>query len=230
MNYKIINDEEILDNFIAELPPLTADQVFYVGLFARHKYLTAEQKVQIKSKKPQLTRFTCTAKSLKAKLRQLERPLGSYNPPNIPSECLSAYITINPRSLSLATKEVTKKFVERLLDNPSNIFNPASLAMSEIQKSPAKKKKWFVLDIDVKESLAELETTLKSFLGSTPYRILETRGGYHILIDQQNISKDVKKTWHQNIVKAFKADVDVIGDVMIPIPGTNQGTFTPKFV
>ena len=142
MNYKIITDEGLLDNFIESLPNLSKDEVFYVCLFARSKYLTEEQKGQIshiKSDKSQLKRFTATKETLKTKLKQLECPIGSYVqyktdvPDNlVPQESLATYITINPRSLSLATRNSLKKFVEMVADNPTRSFNPSNFAMSEI--------------------------------------------------------------------------------------------------
>ena len=238
MNYKIITDEWLLYDFIESLPNLSKDEVFYVCLFARSKYLTEEQKGQIshiKSDKAQLKRFTATKETLKTKLKQLECPIGSYVqyktdvPDNlVPQESLATYITINPRSLSLATRNSLKKFVEMVADNPTHSFNPSNFAMSEIQRSPKKNKKWHVIDVDSKD--VDVKSILAQYLGNTPYKILETRGGFHCLIDLHNIDESIKKNWYNNLKSSFGDDLDQGGDIMIPITGTYQGGWTPKFI
>lgn len=240
-NYKVILDEAVLDDFIKNLPDLQEDEKFYICLFARSKYLTEEQKgtmSHIKSDKAQLKRAVATKKTLKNKLRQMEVPLGAYvqiktNVPDnpVPQESLAVYMTINPRSLSLATRNSLKKFVEMVADNPTHPFNPSNFAMSEIQRSKAKNAPWFMLDLDSKERPAEeLKNTLKSYLGNTPFKVLETRGGYHIMISLREIDENVKKNWYNNINIEFGKDIDQRGDMMIPIPGTYQGGHIPKFV
>ena len=238
INYKIITDEKLLDEFIDFLPELLEDEVFYVCLFARSKYLTEEQRGQIshiKSDKAQLKRFTATKETLKTKIKQLECPIGSYvqyktDVPNniVPQEALATYITINPRSLSLATRNSLKKFVEMVADNPTHSFNPSNFAMSEIQRSPKKNKKWYVIDVDSK--YVDVKSILAQYLVNTPYKILETRGGFHCLIDLHNIDESVKKNWYNNLKGSFGDDLDQGGDIMIPIPGTYQGGWTPKFI
>lgn len=237
MYYEVIANEEILDNFIESLPELSDDLKYYVCLFARSKYLTDEQKgtmTHIKSDKAQLKRVVATKKNLKNKLRQMECPLGSYvqyktNAPvnAVPQECLAVYMTINPRSLSLATRNSLKKFVEMVADNPTQPFNPSNFSMSEIQRSKAKDAPYFIIDIDNKSFDV---TLLKEPLGSTPYKVLETRGGYHVLISLQEIDEQVKKTWYNELKKLIGEDLDQSGDMMIPIPGTYQGGHIPKFI
>ena len=241
-NYKIIMDETVLDSFINFLPELrTTDEKFYVCLFARSKYLTEEQKGQmshIKSDKAQLKRVVADKKSLKTKLKQMECPVGSYiqyktNVPDnpVPQEALAVYITINPRSLGLATRNSLKKFVEMIADNPKDNFNPSNFAMSEIQRSKAKNPPYYVLDIDTKEiNVTSLKENLSFHLGKTPFGIIETRGGYHILISLRNIDESRKKTWYYGLKDLFGDDLDQAGDIMIPIPGTYQGGHIPKFV
>jgi len=235
-NYKIITDEVLLDSFIESLPELTEDEVFYVCLFARSKYLTEEQKgslTHIKSDKAQLKRFSATKATLKTKLRQLECPIGSYvqyktNVPSnpVPQESLAVYITINPRSLRKTNKNCLKKFVEMVVDNPTHPFNPTNFSMSELQRSPSKKR-YFILDIDEKDvSLYKV----KEFLGETPTKVIETRGGYHVLIDVQNIDKTISKTWYYNVKNFLGENLDQGGDIMSPIVGTYQGGWTPKFI
>ena len=142
MNYEIIKDEKILDEFIESLPILSEDEVFYICLFARSKYLTEEQKGQmshIKSDKAQLKRVVANKKNLKTKLKQMQCPIGSYiqyktNVPDnpVPQEALAVYMTINPRSLSLATRNSLKKFVEMVADNTTHSFNPNNFSMCKM--------------------------------------------------------------------------------------------------
>lgn len=241
MNYEIIKDEKILDEFIESLPILSEDEVFYICLFARSKYLTEEQKGQmshIKSDKAQLKRVVANKKNLKTKLKQMQCPIGSYiqyktNVPDnpVPQEALAVYMTINPRSLSLATRNSLKKFVEMVADNTTHSFNPNNFSMSEIQRSCAKNKPYFILDIDNKDlDIKSLKDNLSFYLGTTPYKILETRGGYHILISLREIDELRKKTWYNGLRSLFGEDLDQAGDIMIPIPGTYQGGHVPKFI
>lgn len=241
-NYKVIMNEAILDSFINFLPELkSTDEKFYVCLFARSKYLTEEQKgimTHIKSDKAQLKRVVADKNSLKTKLKQMECPVGSYiqyktNVPDnpVPQEALAVYITINPRSLLKATKGTIKKCIDMITDNPLDNFNPSNFAMSEIQRSKAKNQPFFILDIDKKDlNIGDLRFTLENYLGTTPFYILETRGGYHILVSLREIDETKKKTWYNCLKTLFGDDLDQAGDIMIPIPGTYQGGHIPKFV
>lgn len=236
-SYQIIMDEKILKEFIDWLPDTKPSEQYYCCLFARSKYtkdLEGKNGIpHIKSDKAQLKRFTATKDRLWYKIKQLECPLGSYvqgtlNPIEIPQEALALYITINPRDFWKATKNSLKHFAE-VVCTEGKTMNPQADAMSEIQRS--KGTTYFVVaDLDVKDVDKLLQIT--SELQLYTYRVLETRGGYHILIrpDSQIIpNKEVEnKNWYRNIKNI--PEVDQIGDLMIPVPGTYQGGFTPKFI
>lgn len=237
MNYQIITDEKALQEFIDSLPELDKDLVFYCCLFARSKYLKEENRgamTHITSDKAQLKRFTATKRTLLTKLRQLECPEGSYMQykQDVPDrvvlqETLAVYMTINPRSLSKATRSSLKKFVDMVVSNPSHDFNPSNFAMSEIQRSRGRTD-WVIFDLDSKELTVEtIKVTLDFILEGGEYKILETRGGYHIMIKPDSSSN---KRWYQDIQSSFNEELDQSGDIMIPIPGTHQGGFTPKFI
>lgn len=237
MNYKIINDEQAVKDFINLLPDLgSKDLVYYVCLFARSKYLTEEQKgeiAHIKSDKAQLKRFTATKETLLSKLKQLECPLGSYvqykqdvpdNP--VPQESLAVYMSVNPRSLSKASVNSLKKFVDMVTDNKGHFFHPSNFAMSEIQRSKGRTD-FVVFDVDSKDiSVMDINHIVDDCCGYSAL-ILETRGGYHVMVDPNKVTDDKKKTWYNNLQKQLPC-VDQVGDIMIPIPGTYQGGFTPK--
>lgn len=236
-NYQIITDEKALIEFIESLPELDKDLVFYCCLFARSKYLKEENKgamSHITSDKAQLKRFTATKRTLLTKLRQLECPEGSYMQykQDVPDrvvlqETLAVYMTINPRSLSKATKTSVKKFVEMIVDTPSHNFNPSNFAMSEIQRSRGRTD-WVIFDLDSKElSHEDVHNKVRNIIGAgATYKILETRGGYHIMIKPDTPENG---KWFKDMVDEFEG-LDQSGDIMIPIPGTHQGGFTPKFI
>lgn len=228
MNYQVIMNKDILLDFIAWLPELTPEEMYYCCLFARSKYTKdAEGKnaiPHIKSDKCQLKRFTATKDRLFSKIMQLECPLGAYTQGDIviPQEALALYITPNPRNLWKATKNSLKHFAEVVVTE-GKTMNPQADAMSEIQK--AQGTKYFtVIDVDTKDmnKLAEVQSELSD--GS--YHTLETRGGFHLLAERALFPFSGKAYLR---IEEYP-NVDQMGDIMIPVPGTYQGGFIPHFI
>lgn len=234
MNYKIITDKERLREFINWLPDLLDGEKYYCSLFARKKY--APQMVQ-SSDKVQLKRFLSNKKDLFNKIQKLEVKKGTYilQDKIVPQEALVLYINPNPRNLYKATMKATKKFMD-LVFNQNKGYNPVVEVLSCIQQTPSRKI-YHDFDIDTfnkSYDISYLATALNNFIGKDSYKILETRGGFHILIEYSKIPESIKKSWfkvvNDMINRYFPGDVDQNGDMMIPIPGTYQGDFTPKFL
>jgi hypothetical protein len=224
MNYQIIKDQDMLQQFIAWLPDLEEGETYYVSLLARSKYTDA-----VKSDKQQLKRFTSRKEDLFSKIRQLECPVGAYtqkgNP--IPQEALAIYITPNPRSMYDATFSALTSLVKCIQTKQRN-HNPHQEVMSEIQRS--KSRSCFVdFDIDYKED-GYLDSYLKNWVAActgpnAEVSFVETRGGFHILVAPHSIDAAYQKTWYQALAK--HEHVDQTGDLLIPIPGCTQGDFSP---
>lgn len=235
--YSIIKDRQSLIDFIEWLPDLKEDETFYVCLMARKKYC----KDLIKANdKQQLKRFTANKNNLLQKIDQLEIPLGKWllrDKQPAPEKSLVLYINPNPRHMVKATWKMDKK-IRKLLKNNSKGYNIHAEAMSCIQK--AKSKSFCVLfDIDSKDiDLNEMS----SILPKRYYKVLETRGGYHIIVDSnipkglytidpKNPSNTISyRNWYIKICETYKNDIDQTGDQMIPVVGCTQGGFVPKFV
>jgi uncharacterized protein YfcZ (UPF0381/DUF406 family) len=232
MNYQIITDENLLDEFISTfLKPCSPDETYYCCLFARSKYAKNEDGTNkfphIKTDKNQLKRFLATPNTLKIKIKQLEVPFGAYITKDgepIPQEALALYITPNRRSQKKAMFKLMKRLID-IQESNGQGFNINAEAISAVQKSKSKTD-WIDFDIDSKDiDISSIENVLP--LGT--YKILETRGGYHIMIDRDKVKKsNAPKNWYILLGQMF--EIDQSGDNMIPMVGTYQGGFTPKFI
>ena len=221
MNYQIIRDKEKLLAFIDWLPELEADEKFYCCLFARKKYCAD----QIKSNdKTQLKRFLSDKTRLYQKIKQLEVPIGAYQLKDIPApqESLALYINPNPRNLKKATFDGIIKLTQ-LLKNDNKNFNPHAELLSIIQKTISRK---IYLDFDVDFKDFDFNQ-LKDIINLSCMDIVETRGGYHLLVKLKEIEKQYKKTFYQKITAL---GVDQTGDQLLPVPGCVQGGFVPRFI
>lgn len=230
MNYKIITDKKALESFIEFLPELKENEVYYICLFARSKY--CKEIAHISSDKQQLKRVICSRKDyILDKIRQIECKVGSFKTKkgeSIPQEALALYITINPRCQTKAAYTLQKKLLD-LSYSKAVGFNVNAEAMSAIQKSKAYTK-FVVFDLDVDKEVNpvwNVHEWIQDRVGYNASKVLITRGGYHVLIDPSKVDEDKRETWYNSVSK--NQYIDQKGDMMIPVPGTYQGGFTPKF-
>lgn len=236
MNYKIINDEGLLIDFINNwLPELKANECYYFCLFARSKYAKNEDGSNkfphIKTDKSQLKRFVATKKDfILHKIKQLEVKIGAYKTKDgddIPQEALALYVNPGPRNQKSAMFTLMKRLIDIQICNGEN-YNIHAEALSAIQKS---KSKTNFIDFDIDSEGAEEEVLSKidfSKINKEAVHLLKTRGGVHLLIETSKVEDKYSKSWYQYFTKTF--EIDIKGDNMIPVPGTNQGGFTPYFI
>ena len=229
MNYTIIQNEQKLKEFINSLPDLSLDEVFYCALFARKKYC---KEMINSSDKAQIKRFISTKNNLFNKIKQLEVEIGSYvlGDKIVPQESLAFYIMLNPRSQKKATKLLLKKLIDIYTEDNVG-FSLYRECLSALQKNKSRALfSDFDFDIDKKE-FEDIANKIKNFFGKDQadncYKFLETRGGYHVIIEHNKIPKELRRSWYQFM---RSLNVDIQGDVLTPVPGTYQGGFCPKFV
>lgn len=226
--YKIITDEQALKDFISWLPELQKHEKYYFCLFARSKY--CKTVTHISSDKAQLKRGVSDKERLFHKIKQLELPLGMYTQKglSVPQEALALYITTNPRSMPKAAANLLVKLATSMRDQNTEM-NCHAEALSQIQK--AKSRTVYIdFDIDISEELelTQVMRQLETYVNKDAITWLKTRGGVHCLIAPEKIEEQYKKSFYNDIIKNLP--VDQVGDCMIPVPGTYQGGFTPKFL
>lgn len=232
MNYSIIKDPTLLEEFIEWLPELTPDTCYYFCLFARSKYAKNDDGTNkfphIKTDKSQLARWTVhNKKDIITKIKQKEVAVGAYKTKdggNIPQEALALYMTPNPRSQSKAMLAAMKRFCD-IIGSKGEGFNIHQEALSAIQKSPAKKV-FFDLDFD-EVTPPEVRADIEGSINNSACNYLITRGGFHLLVELAKIEEKYSKSWYKNICSLGP---DIKGDNMIPVPGTYQGGFIPHFL
>lgn len=228
MNYKIILDEVKLKQFIDWLPELKKNETFYCCLFARSKYNT---EFKIKSGQSQVKRFTADKDYLYDKIKQLECELGAYKLEgvSIPQEVLALYINPNPRDLSKAASEFLPKLTTIIVKHQEK-KNPYSELMSQIQKTCVTNKPYVHFDFD---GVSAVETIFyikeNDVINLNAVHILETKGGFHILVKVKDIEELYTKTWYRKICNLPGLDSNAgKGDSLMPIPGCTQGGYSPS--
>lgn len=221
MNYEIIKDERLLREFIDWLPALEKDEKFYCCLFARKKYMPGEVK---SSDKAQLRRFLSDKDRLLSKIRQLETTLGAYQlkERDAPQDALVLYINPNPRDLKKATFDSIIELTQ-LLKNGRENLNPHQEVMSCIQRSTGRK---LYLDFDIDDQDFDLNR-LNGIVNPDALTVLQTRGGYHVLVELARIEAELKRSFYKDMLAL---GVDQTGDQLLPVPGCVQGGFMPRFI
>jgi hypothetical protein len=143
----------------------------------------------------------------------------------MPSEALALYITPNPRSHILATKEAIKMMAD-YLTSKYNGYRLDQDVISCIQRN-CSRKVYFDLDFDG-VNLTDTVAQIVQHINADCLKVLETRGGFHVLVKLSDIDSKYKRSWYNSITSL--AGVDVRGDNLVPVPGCTQGMFTPRFV
>ena len=221
MNYRIIEDEYVLRGFIDWLPELEDDEKYYISLFARPKYCKT---AGLKGDKQQLKRFISNKEFLYDKIKQLECEIGSYkqNGIAIPQESLVLYINPNPRSMELAAKKGVLALTKLTQEKYSG-YNPYNFMLNFAQTC-SKRKIYCNFDFD-NVDLNQTKEKLNEIINPECLTFLITRGGFHVLVNYSKIDTKYVKTFYNKIKNL--GGVDVVGDELMPIPGTHQGGFIP---
>jgi hypothetical protein len=185
-------------------------------------------------------------------VRRYEVPVGVYTTRAgkiIPDQALALYCLLNPRSMIKAWGKMQKIMAVRMeseiLHGQSQDYTRMESDFKTCVHKSVAEKLYVELDIDTKDEIIvrkviKLVRPMEEHLRC----IVETRGGYHVVMDNIHISKEQKSLlWRTFSTDEYKFDghdvrgkpirksyVDVRSDPSPPIPGTIQGGFNVRFV
>lgn len=253
-HYNFIYDENEVNNFFDKhlKPFMTSSYLsFLIIPTARRKYfpeLSTSQTV-LRS-----CDFPCNMKNDKERfmliLRRLQIQKGSYTDKKtgkeLPSEAFAIYLTVDPlnelKAYNKLQKQMADKF-EKLISNAlhknqdqntdegteSTNLGIESVYKSCLHSSPEKGFK--KLDVDSKDEthINKLKDLFKEN-DIVPHLVVETRGGFHVILNAHNLSNDAQKNLYQFSTQNKNwMSIEKTG-CLVAIPGTLQGGFKVKMV
>lgn len=243
--WNFITDETELRRFYdMVLKPLEVNEGYFLILAARKKYLEEGSTVVmsntdvIERKIVRHYEFDRLVKNM-VKLGIPENFYKSKSNEPYPYNSYVMYVTINPRDLQKAMLTTSQNYIKSIYDMGKSetelekARHIDTIMFSEVQSA---KGTPHYLDIDLDVKNEEYLNRVISIMGRSKLIVVETRGGYHILIDKNKIDNSVKNTFYRDLEKYSKElkliyDKDVLEfkpDSMLPIPGTSQGGFTVR--
>jgi len=229
----LTNEHELRDFARSVLPELEKDEVLFSCLLARKKYGENIHGAL-------LNRKIFTHSDVEYVVRAVDR-LTCFNMPYVdrvnnveyPSSALVAYINLSPKSMLKAgirfSNEFLKLVEQALHANMNDDFLNRVRALERlffisIDKSNSSKI-YFLIDVDEKDE-ALLERVIEAINGDHEW-ISETRGGYHVLLKRDKMTRD-KYHQIQELTKKYGDAIELKNDPVTPIPGTLQGGFIVK--
>lgn len=225
-NYKLIHNQEALDNFVDFLPELKSNEGYFIILVARLKWFP-ESNIPSAVK---LKRETLNKKSnISRTIKQWETEIGTYLTKDnivIPQNNLGVYIGYNPKDHHKAIFELMKECLNVIQHNRQNI-HIKSMANDIIQTSNGSKN-FLDIDVDIKENenYMDIVNFITNIIDKQCLTFVKTSGGFHCLIRLDDMK--INNTWYQEIKRhPFKSTIDIFNNDLLPLIGCNQGQFVP---
>lgn len=209
--YHLIHDREELKRFHRDvMPPLKEGEVYFFSLSARAKYLTESERKELNLGRTEMfCRNIVRTESFERffrTMRKFEVAYGGYttkNNSNIPEKAIVVYTNINPSSVLKSYSAFQKKMTEYVQeisicaqegrstkDISYRMSKMDTLLMNSYQQNTGTKH-WIDIDFDIDKSY--YTPVVENFLvelknRSIRYVVIDTRGGYHVMIDRSTLN------------------------------------------
>ncbi len=237
MKSNLIYDKDLILDFYDK----SGIELFLIHVFYREKYNN-----EISGNKNILVhRELCSSKNLNKMMYMLNYGYFSLNSELIDnSNCLAVYSSYNSIDIQKASIETADTIMKQVKDvalgraQIDSIDRADKLFLSQVNRNIS--YDYVHLDIDLNDRTDPYKSkylkTLLSDISSTEnvpmddMIVIETRGGYHILIDVK-LNKKIINNIYKNIPKYDKFTVVVMNKgSYIPLPGTMQAGFQVRLI
>jgi hypothetical protein len=236
------------------LAPLQNDEVYFIALSARNKYLTDEERKQYA-----LNHTEMFAREIMIKngtwdyiFRKLEGTLKAKRTKTgleFPEKALVVYANINPSSAVRAIQQFKRELAEaeenvmrKILlnrgepnDYDFDFFKLAKSKLYNAYQRNASRKIFLDIDMDVKNEEALHHIILPLTENKAQFITVETRGGFHIMVKRDTIkgnyiykSIDAAKALAGSDENGKEYEIMFNPNAMVPVPGTMHGNFLVK--
>lgn len=241
---KLIHDRKEYLKFLEYLPELENDEVYFLSLSARNKYLTDDERVEYDLGRTEMfsRQIAFDKAGIAIALNKMEADLNvrtTRNGSPIPEHCLVVYVNVHPSSTLKAyrrfSEQMNRHYEEAFLgtlngSEATDMWIPfrriTTNLMNHIQKASSRK---VLVDIDIdgdddKQS-AILVKEVDDYLSKHECgrMIIKTQGGFHVLVPTKYLGKHVPLFQKlQELDKQTEGEVKFNGNAMVPLPGTLQ--------
>ena len=240
MKYSLIKDWDMVNRFINLLSELKDDEVYFLSLSARVKYLTMKEREEYQLGRTEMfsRRVVRSKEQFEVILKNLSVLFDERTTKNglpIPEKARVVYVNINPSSMSKAYFVFNKQMNREIKDivralqrgkeaNYTGIRMMDRKIMNAIQKCSSRN---YFIDIDA-DGISEdtRDFIIKGLYNNDiDYHIIQTQGGYHFLIRCESIKGKDKELYEIRVkadAQCKQGEVIFNKNKMIPFPGTLQ--------
>lgn len=226
--YKLVWSEEEIKRMADFLK--TSENTYMMNMSIRKKY---DPSVQVKTTwvhRKVLNHVSAHQFVRMVKSYQVEK--GLYvddNENSIDEKALVLYMSINPRDPMSACQKLFHDLSDAFTDKSAPIITNTHGQILKHLQSSCTNKRFHTLDIDDKSLEGDVKILIQN-LHLPVATVIETRGGFHILLDSEKLSKEQRTGIYQWKINLENANmVEYLKDAFCPIPGTIQGGFCVHF-
>lgn len=228
------------------LTPLQNDEIYFISLSARNKYLTDDERKQYALNHTEMfAREIVTEDNIwDYVFRKLDGTFKAKRTKTgleFPEKALVTYVNINPSSAVKAIQQFKRDLAEaeenvmrKILlnggtpnDYDFDFFKHAKSKLNNAYQRNTSRKIFVDIDVDTKDESILHHIVLPLTAMKATFTTIETRGGFHVMVK----SESIKGNYVYNAIEKAK---EVAGDgieiafnsnAMVPVPGTFHGGF-----
>jgi RNA-binding protein YhbY len=241
----MIHNHDEFRRFVQFLPTLKDDEVWFLSLSARNKYLTEKERAHYGLGRTEMfSRFTArdTDPGIEYVCQKLQATLAyrrTKGGKEIPEKALVTYMNVNPSSTVNGYYLFKQEMDSGIRENLQAYMNgnqPRMDAfrtmerklMNAIQRSTSRKE---LVDIDVDTKSPEVMEYVHRRLAKCQRATVETVGGYHVLVRREDLRAHSvnlgEVVGHAQALAGTEVAINKNG--MVPLPGTLQAGHLVQF-